>query len=86
MLFGKDLIVMQRPNDPNLMILELAVSALGELVDGMVFIGGCATDLLITDLAAPVIRATKDVDVIAEVASLVAYHRLSEQLRAQGFK
>jgi predicted nucleotidyltransferase len=77
---------MQRQNNPNLIILELAVSALGALVDDMVFIGGCATGLLITDLAAPVIRATKDVDVITEVASLMAYHRLSEQLRAQGFK
>jgi predicted nucleotidyltransferase len=77
---------MQRQNNPNLIILELAVSALGALVDDMVFIGGCATGLLITDLAAPVIRATKDVDVITEVASLMAYHRLSEQLRGQGFK
>jgi predicted nucleotidyltransferase len=77
---------MQRQNNPNLMILELAVNALGALVDDMVFIGGCATGLLITDLAAPAIRATKDVDVITEVASLKAYHRLSEQLRGLGFK
>ncbi len=85
MRFGKGLVVMQRLNNPNLMILELAVSALGPLADDMVFIGGCATGLLITDLAAPVVRVTKDVDVITEVASLVAYHRLSEQLRGQGF-
>ena len=51
----------------------------------MVFLGGCATGLLITDTAAPVIRATKDVDVITEVASLVDYHRLSERLRGLGF-
>ena len=68
------------------MILELAVNALGALANDMVFIGGCATGLLITDLAAPVIRATKDVDVITEVASLMEYHRLSEQLRGLGFK
>jgi len=72
-------------NNPNLVILELAVGALGLLADEMVFIGGCATGLLITDMAAPVIRATKDVDVIIEVASLVDYHRLSEQLRGLGF-
>ena len=66
---------MQRQNNPNLMILELAVNALGALANDMVFIGGCATGLLITDLAAPVIRATKDVDVITEVASLMEYHR-----------
>ena len=68
------------------MILELAVNALGALANDMVFIGGCATGLLITDLAAPVIRATRDVDVITEVASLMEYHRLSEQLRDLGFK
>lgn len=72
-------------NNPNLIILELAVGALGPLVDDMVFLGGCATGLLITDTAAPVIRVTKDVDVITEVASLVDYHRLSEQLRGLGF-
>ena len=31
----------------------LAVEQLGELVDEMVFLGGCATGLLITDPAAP---------------------------------
>ncbi len=76
---------MQGQTNPNLMILELAVNALGTLADDMVFLGGCATGLLITDPAAPVIRATKDVDVITEVASLVEYHRLSEQLRGLGF-
>lgn len=72
-------------NNPNLIILELAVGALDSLADEMVFLGGCATGLLITDTAAPIIRATKDVDVITEVASLVDYHRLSEQLRGLGF-
>jgi hypothetical protein len=41
------------------MILEQAVNALGALVDNMVFIGGCATGLLITDLAAPATRARR---------------------------
>lgn len=76
---------MQMPNNPNLLILELAVSALGSLVDDMVFLGGCATGLLVTDSAAPSIRATKDVDVITEVASLLDYHRLSRHLRGKGF-
>jgi hypothetical protein len=50
---------MQRRNNPNLMILEQAVNALGALVDDMVFIGGCATGLLITDLAAPHLHVLK---------------------------
>jgi predicted nucleotidyltransferase len=52
----------------------------------MVFLGGCATGLLLTDVAAPPIRATQDVDVITEVASLGDYHRLSGRLRERGFK
>lgn len=39
--------------NPNLEILMLAVDQLAELADTMVFLGGCATGLLITDSAAP---------------------------------
>ena len=77
---------MHREGNPNLEILEMAVDHLGPLADGMVFLGGCATGLLLTDVAAPPIRATQDVDVITEVASLGDYHRLSGQLRKRGFK
>ena len=61
------------------------MTGLGPLYDEMVFLGGCATGLLITDAAAPPIRATRDVDVIVEVASLVEYYRISESLRDRGF-
>ena len=71
--------------NPNLEILMLAVEQLGELADEMVFLGGCATGLLITDSAAPPIRVTKDVDAIIQVVSLAQYHRLSEKLREKGF-
>lgn len=77
---------MPRERNPNLQILEMAVEQLGPLADDMVFLGGCATGLLLTDVAAPPIRATQDVDVITEVASLGDYHRLSSQLRKRGFK
>lgn len=77
---------MPRLRNPNLVILELAVDRLGPLVDELVFLGGCATGLLMTDPAAPPIRATQDVDVITGVASLSAYHRLSARLRKQGFR
>lgn len=52
----------------------------------MVFLGGCATGLLITDQAAPPIRVTKDVDAIVPVLSRAEYYQLSEKLRAKGFK
>ena len=72
--------------NPNIEILMLAVDQLEELTDEMVFIGGCATGLLITDTAAPPIRVTKDVDAIVQVTSLAGYHRLSEKLRKKGFQ
>jgi len=77
---------MHRERNPNLEILEKAVELLGALADDMVFLGGCATGLLLTDVAAPPIRVTQDVDVITDVASLADYHRLSTQLRKRGFQ
>jgi predicted nucleotidyltransferase len=74
-----------RAQNPNIQILELAVDRLGELTNELVFLGGCATGLLLTDPAAPPIRATQDVDVITEVATLAEYHRLSARLRQKGF-
>jgi hypothetical protein len=67
---------MIRAQNPNLQILEFAVERLGELTNEIVFLGGCATGLLMTDAAAPPIRATQDVDVITEVATLAEYHRM----------
>ena len=64
----------------------VAVARLGALADEMVFLGGCATGLLITDPAAPPIRETRDVDAIVQVGSLADYHFLSERLRQHGFR
>ena len=55
--------------DPNLGMVERIAAALGQLRDRVVFVGGSATGLLITDPMAAAIRVTKDVDVIVEVAS-----------------
>ena len=49
---------MANSHNPNLEILEQTVERLGELADEMVFLGGCATGLLISDAAAPPIRVT----------------------------
>ncbi|MBI3048187.1 MAG: hypothetical protein HYY76_07720 [Acidobacteria bacterium] len=67
--------------DPNLPLLEAAVKLLQPLLDELVFVGGCATGLLITDPGAGGIRPTKDVDTITEVASYAEYATLSERLR-----
>ena len=50
--------------DPNLGMLERIAAALGPLRERVVFVGGSATGLLITDPLAAAIRVTKDVDVI----------------------
>ena len=44
-------------DNPNLVILEMAVQALGDLTDSLVFVGGCATGLLVTRIRANQILA-----------------------------
>jgi len=77
---------MSERQHPNLEILMMAVDQLGILSDEMVFLGGCAIGLLITDEAAPPIRVIKDVDAIVQVYSRGEYYHLAEKLRAKGFK
>lgn len=74
------------PIDPNLPLLESVAHALGPLCDRFVFVGGCATGLLVTDPAASPVRITRDVDVVVEVVSLAGYHALERQLEQAGFK
>jgi predicted nucleotidyltransferase len=64
--------------------LEDAAAVLGPLLDDVVFVGGATIHLWITDPVAPPVRATDDVDVICEVATLAEYNRLGDRLRAQG--
>jgi len=72
--------------DPNLGMVERIAAALGPLRERVVFVGGSATDLLITDPLAAAIRVTKDVDVIVEVATHGGYYQVEEDLRDQGFR
>lgn len=71
--------------DANIELLTRVAIALGELRERMVFVGGCATALLLTDPAAPPVRATQDVDAIAAIVTLPEYHRLGAALRGKGF-
>jgi predicted nucleotidyltransferase len=71
--------------DPNVGLIESVASALGSLNERVVYLGGCAVGLLITDQARPAVRATLDVDVIVEVASRADYYALAEDLRRAGF-
>ena len=72
--------------DPNLDRLRLVADALGDLVREVVFLGGAAVGLLVTDPLASPPRATADIDVIVEVATSIEYtSRLGDELRARGF-
>lgn len=71
--------------DPNLDLLRAMARALGPLRERLVFVGGCATGLLITNPAAAGVRPTEDVDAIVEVASLAGYHALQPLLAERGF-
>ncbi len=72
--------------DPNLSMVERIATALGPLRERVVFVGGSATGLLITDPLAPPIRVTKDVDVIVEVATHSTYYQVEKELRTLGFR
>ena len=74
------------PQDPNVQLVEIVAQALGELCDELVLVGGCAAGLLCTSPNAPPPRVTYDVDVIAEVAALPAYHALEKRFAARGFR
>ena len=72
--------------NPNVNLLIAMAQAMGPLCEQVVFVGGCATGLLVDDVGQMDVRPTEDVDAIAEVASLAAYHRLADQLMQRGFK
>jgi predicted nucleotidyltransferase len=71
--------------DPNIELLTRVVEALGDLRERFVFVGGCATALLLTDPAAPPVRATHDVDAVVAIVSLAEYRSLGDALRVRGF-
>ncbi|MEO5881268.1 MAG: nucleotidyl transferase AbiEii/AbiGii toxin family protein [Caldimonas sp.] len=73
-------------DDPNVAKVELVAQALGELREQLVFVGGCAVGLLLTDPAAAPPRVTYDVDLVAEVAALRGYHQLEREFSKRGFE
>lgn len=73
------------PGDPNFAKVELIAHALGSLRDELVFVGGCAAGLLMTDPAATMARVTYDVDLVVEVAALHDYHRMEAEFARLGF-
>jgi hypothetical protein len=67
--------------------LRKVAFGLGDLRDRVVFLGGAALGLLITDPGADEARPTMDVDLIVEVASQGEYYeKLCKRLRGRGFR
>ena len=67
-------------DDPNLDILYPIIDSLSELCDSLVFVGGCATGLLLTSERSEIIRPTRDVDVIVQVTTLSDYHAIEKKI------
>jgi predicted nucleotidyltransferase len=72
-------------DERNLAILTAVANALGALRDSLVFVGGCATGLLVTNVRAQPIRMTDDVDLVAHVVSHQGFHALEKQFEGLGF-
>jgi len=72
--------------DPNSAQVELIAHAIGDLRDRLVFVGGCAVGLLITDPAAAPTRVTYDVDLIVQVTALPGYYQIERDFSKLGFQ
>ena len=66
--------------NPNLQLLTDAAKLLNPILGESVFVGGCATALLITDSAAADVRPTFDVDTIAKIKKLILTHEFNDAL------
>lgn len=69
----------------NLQLLTMVCHEIETILEQTVLVGGCATELLLTDKGAPEVRYTTDVDMLIEVVSLVEYYQACEQLKNLGF-
>jgi hypothetical protein len=69
----------------NLQLLTMVCHEVEPILNQTVLVGGCATELLLTDKAAPEVRYTTDVDMLIEVVSLVEYYQACDLLKSLGF-
>lgn len=71
--------------DANLLAIEQVAERLGDLRDRVVFVVGSTAALFITSPVVHEVRATKDVDLVVEVARTAEYCAFADELRAKGF-
>ena len=72
-------------HEANVALLREVVVKLGALADSLVFVGGCATGLLVTAVRAQAVRVTVDVDTVAQIETIGDYHAIERRLEQQGF-
>jgi predicted nucleotidyltransferase len=72
-------------HEANVALLREVVVKLGALADSLVFVGGCATGLLVTAVRAQAVRVTVDVDTVARIETIGDYHAIERRLEQQGF-
>lgn len=70
----------------NLGVIRKIATALNELNERVVYVGGAVVSLYINDPAAEDVRPTKDVDISLEIASVGELEELRELLTIKGFK
>lgn len=64
----------------NLKVVEKVASALGELNDEVIYVGGAVVSLYITDEGAELPRPTKDIDISVQISTYSQMDKLRERL------
>ncbi len=70
----------------NLGVIKKVASALGELNERVIFVGGAVVSLYSNDPAADDVRPTKDVDISLEIFSVGDLEKLRLDLIGKGFR
>ncbi len=73
-------------HEKNKKLLHAVAEKLQEICNEIVFVGGSVIGFLITDLLAPDVRPTVDVDCIINIVTHSDYYKLSKKLREKGLK
>jgi len=69
----------------NIEVIKKIATALGELNEAVVYVGGAVVSLYINDPAADDIRPTKDIDIFLEIATLAELEEVRLLLKSKGF-
>jgi predicted nucleotidyltransferase len=69
----------------NIEVIKTIATALAEMNNQVVFVGGATVGLYINDPAAHDVRPTKDVDISLSLATLVELEQIREELIQKGF-